>query len=179
MWGRENFLIAVILNLAVMCRDYFPVRVEEEANKYQHIEHNYYGHWETGPELANTRRHVSLESDKRGLILDNYSDRTVAITRDYYPSVKLPVVTRTQSQPNTYDQNNTDEGKSDGEWDQAPAIYDSDERDPLTGVLSDVSYVKADVLYRHYTRAEDVRINQFSHFRKLNATEGKRCAITF
>ena len=87
----------VLLSLPVMCRVYHSISVEEEIDSHQQSEYNYYRHWET--ELANDLEHSALESDKRGLILDNYSHRTVAITGDNNLSGKLPAISRTQLKP--------------------------------------------------------------------------------
>ena len=108
MWGCQSIVVMAILSLTSMCRVHLPI--EEEVRSHRQSEYNQ--QWET--ESANDLERSALESDRGGLILDDYSQRSVAIiTRDKYYTEKLPVVSRTQWKPESYDDEETPEGESD------------------------------------------------------------------
>ena len=94
-------MVMAIIGLPTMCRVYLPIGGEEEEVRSQQ-QSEYYRQWETEL-IANDFEHSALESDGRGLILDNYSQRSVvAITGDNGLSEKLPDISRTQSKPESY-----------------------------------------------------------------------------
>ena len=100
MWGWESMSIIAILTIPSTCRVYIPSGVDEEVKSQQQSEYNY-RQWETDPELANDLDYTALDSDKRGLILDDYSQQSVAIIGDKSVSEKLPVVSQIQLKPET------------------------------------------------------------------------------
>ena len=110
MWGCQSIVVMAILSLPSMCR--VPLPIGEEVRSHRQSEYN--PQWET--ESANDLERSALESDRGGLILDDYSQRSVAIiTGDKYSTEKLPVVSRTQWKPESYDVEETPEGESDDE----------------------------------------------------------------
>ena len=110
MWVCQSIVVLAILSHPSMCR--VPLLIEEEVRSHRQSE--YYPQWET--ESANDLEHSALESDRGGLILDDYSQPSVAIiTGDKYSTEKLPVVSRTQWKPESYDSKETPEGESDDE----------------------------------------------------------------
>ena len=110
MWGWQSIVVLAILTLPSMCR--VPLLIEEEVRSHRQSE--YYPQWET--ESANDLERSALDSDRGGLILDDYSQPSVAIiTRDKYSTEKLPVSFRTQWKPESYDIEETPEGESDDE----------------------------------------------------------------
>ena len=96
-------MVMAIIGLPSMCRVSLPIGGEREEVRSQQ-QSEYYRQWET--ESTNDLEHSALESDGRGLILDNYSQPSVvAITGDNGFSDKLPDISRTQWKPET-DQHN-------------------------------------------------------------------------
>ena len=129
----------VLLSLPAMCRVYHSISDEEEIESHQQSEYNYYRHWET--ESVNDLEHSALNSDKRGLIWDNYSQRSsVAITGDNSLSGKLPAMPRTQLRPENdhNDDHKTPEDESDDVCDQELAHNTSISQDNAMNDASDL-----------------------------------------
>ena len=152
MWGWESILVTVLLSLPAMCRVHHPISDEEEIESHQQSEYNYYRHWETDPQLANDLEHSALNADKRGLILDNYSHRSVvAITGDNNLSGKLPAISRIQTQLKTNNDHNDDhkspEDDSDDVCDQELAHDTNISQDNVMNDASDLKGLNNDTIH--------------------------------